>query len=164
MPRRRLSSVEKTPSLLNHFGAESLASSVGFSVTFVCSYMSLYRPSTTQLFFFPEGKYGPPLIREQFVACMAFAVLTGLAGFVCTAWQPSTCLLFRQERLNVEQEVRRSGRRVAERVPVMLAVVFLLYCFNMSVFGSQLLRAIRLSLRYFIAYRAAPCRLDLTTL
>lgn len=141
-------------SLLNRQGLELFAAALTFSLLFVWGQLALYRPSSLQALFYPEGRYGPPLLREQFLGTLVFTGLSALLGTLYMAMQPAgSVVLFRQERLSVEQECRRALGRLASALPALLAASLLGYALSMAVAGPLLLRAARLLLRQVMPLR-----------
>lgn len=60
-------------------------------------YFNAYAPSYTTFYTFPEGRYGPPLLRQQpFILC-SWALLTGLIACWRNAIQHRGRILFRDE-------------------------------------------------------------------
>jgi hypothetical protein len=145
--------VEKTESLLNRHGLEMLGSCFAFSLVYVYTFMSLYRPEAVTALFYPEGRYGPPLLREQFVCSVVFSALSAIAGFIIMAVMPNGCLLFSQERLVVEDEAKAAVTRVATVAPPIVGALLVLYLSTMAFAGPFLLRLSRLILRQFIPLR-----------
>lgn len=131
---------------------ENGVASIAFSTSLVFSYLKMYSPDTALAFVYPEGKYGPPLLREQFVATTVFSLLTSIAGFILVTCLRSTCLLFNQERLNVEQQIKQSASRLIATIPIVIGSVLVLYMGVMAIFGPTILRLSRLILKNLMPY------------
>lgn len=127
--------------------------SLAFSLVFVYTFMSLYRPEAVTALFYPEGRYGPPLLREQFVCTLLFSALSAVAGFIILAVMPNGCLLFNQERLVVEDEAKAALTRVVSLAPPTIGALLISYLGTMAIAGPCFLRLSRLILRQFIPLR-----------
>lgn len=146
---------KKSTSLLNEQGIFLLLASLFVSSTHVITYLSLYKPSVIVPFFWPEGRYGPPLLREQFLSSLVFCLVSGVFGFL---WL-SSCSndeLFKERRLAVEESVRQSAIFTAQRLPAAIFAILSGYTVTMAVTGPFLLRLSRIILRQFIPYHF-PC-------
>lgn len=143
-----------SPSLLNRQGFELFSAALLFAGVFVWGQLALYRLSSLQALAYPEGRYGPPLLREQFLGTVVFICVSALIGAVYMAMQPAgSVVLFRQERLSVEQECRKALSRLCAALPALIAASLLGYAVSMAVAGPALLRASRMVLRQLMPIR-----------
>ncbi len=138
---------------MSGLGLELFVASIVFSFVFVLGYFSLYNRENREILFYPEGKYGPPLIREQFVGILVCSLISGLLGAVNIGWLSDIHVLSSQERLNVEEHVKFAIGRVISLVPLITGVALLSYMFVMGAYGSIMLRTLRMFLKHFIPLR-----------
>lgn len=143
---------------MNFDGVLYLLSLVAFSVVFMLTYFKLYAPGVITSLSYPEGRYGPPLVREQFVASIAFAVLLGCLGFIPNGLLPAsktvTSNIFcKMEGVSVENEIQGSLRNLLGFLPVTFGTALVGYAVMMNIFGQPILKIASFLISWFIPLR-----------
>lgn len=144
--------------MLNWDGMLYLLSLIAFSIVFMLTYFKHYALGVITSLSYPEGRYGPPLVREQFVASIAFAVLLGILGFIPNGLLPankaaSSQVFCKMEGVSVELGIQDSLKRLLEFLPITFGTALIGYGLMMNVFGQTILRIASFFLSSFIPLR-----------
>lgn len=137
-------------------------SSVIFSTISSFTYFRLYAPELVTILSYPEGKYGPPLLREQIVAVFSFAAILGFLGaaFISGLLAENdsntyvSTLYINVEKVDVEARIRASINKSFSALPIVLTAVFIFYSFLMNVTGQLVLRTATFFISTVIPYTA----------
>lgn len=83
--------------------AVSLLCWIAASVHFLYSYFDTFAPSYLYRYAYPEGKYGPPLLRAEPFHIISFGVVLAVVGFFKMVWRHRNAIIY---HVDVEESPR----------------------------------------------------------
>jgi len=139
--------------LLEYFNKDQLQV---FPVTIVCSvlsgywYVKWYVPQLGAMLTFPEGRYGPPMIREEFVILNVFFLLFGVVEYLIDLINPPERYVTIDSR---KDYLKTKGLRLLSLSLVKLGVSLIAMLFTELVFGGFTMNVFNAVTGLFISLR-----------
>ncbi len=101
------------------------------TAAFVAFYFARYAPAYLVIHAHPEGKYGPPLLREQPFILLSFALYAGLAAYLRCVWRYKNVIVHHMDpktapsfgHLALRLRLPHTLRRILDVVAITWAVV-----------------------------------------